>query len=55
VKGNDLTYDEETATVLAKTRPRSAVDVVVVSEAGLGHYAHLLDQRERLTVVGGVG
>ncbi len=49
--GLRLTYDHETQTVLAEAAPRSSVCVVSVSEGRLGHYAHLLGQRERLPVV----
>jgi site-specific DNA recombinase len=48
--GVRLTYDHTEHTVLAETRPTSSVCVVSVSEGGLDHYAHVLNQRKLLVV-----
>ena len=48
--GLRLTYDHQTHTVLAETRPAPSVGVVVVSEDRVDHYAHALYQRRRLNL-----
>ncbi|MGH3570600.1 MAG: zinc ribbon domain-containing protein [Pseudonocardiaceae bacterium] len=48
--GVRLTYDHAERTVLAETRPTSSVCVVFVSEDGLDHYAHVLNQHKLLVV-----
>jgi hypothetical protein len=48
--GVHLTYDHVEHTVLAETRPTSSVCVVSVSEEGLDHYAHVLNQHKVLMV-----
>jgi hypothetical protein len=44
--GVHLTYDHAERTVQAETRPTSSVCVVSVSEEGLDHYAHVLNQQK---------
>ena len=48
--GVRLTYNHTEHTVLAETRPTSSVCVVSVSEGGLDHYAHVLNQHKLLVV-----
>ena len=46
--GLRLTYDRESNTVLAETRPTSSMCVESVSEARLDHHAHALHLQQRL-------
>jgi hypothetical protein len=48
--GIRLTYHHTEHTVLAETRPTSSLGVVSVSEEGLDHYAHVLNQHTLLVV-----
>ena len=53
--GLRLTYDRESNTVLAETRPTSSMCVESVSEARLDHHAHALHLQQRLLLVSLMG